>query len=287
MHVYGGADDHQAPPRPARRLAAVGRAAGPGAAVPRRPLLPHGAAGGALTADIAAQLGRRRRWPADADVSEPIAIVGIACRFPGGADDPDAFWDLAGRGRRRDPHRSSATASSSTASTTPRRRTPGRMMTRWGGFLDDVEQFDADFFGIAPARPRALDPPQRLLLETTWEASRTPPSTHRRSPGRPVGRVRRAVVERLREPPVRRPRRARLLRHDGQRPLRHAPVGCRSSSAPPVRASPIDTACSSSLVAVHLACQSLRTGESSLAIAGRRQRDPPAAHHASPTRRAG
>src|SRR6266567_628557 len=99
----------------------------------------------------------------------PVAIVGIGCRFPGGVTDVESFWRFLSEGRdaitdipndRIDiGHYFDARAA-----------TPGRMMTRWGGFLGRIDEFDADFFGISPREAERLDPQQRLLLETAWEA---------------------------------------------------------------------------------------------------------------------
>ena len=101
--------------------------------------------------------------------SEPIAIVGIGCRFPGGADTPEAFWKLLHAGvdavrevpkarwdidRYFDPDPDAV----------------GKTYSRWGGFVDEVDQFDAAFFGISPREAVSMDPQQRLLLEVTWEA---------------------------------------------------------------------------------------------------------------------
>src|SRR4051812_47675601 len=100
---------------------------------------------------------------------DPIAIVGIGCRFPGGVDSPSAFWqllrdgvDAVGEipGERFDVDRYFSA----------RPATPGKLMSRHGGFLDGVETFDAAAFGISPREAERLDPQQRLLLETTWEA---------------------------------------------------------------------------------------------------------------------
>ena len=112
-------------------------------------------------------VGRRTRR--GAAVPEPIAIVGIGCRFPGGADEPGRL--LAAARRRRDavaevpPDRWDADALYD-----PDPAAPGRINTRWGGFLDDIDQFDAAFFGISPREARRMDPQQRLLLEVAWEA---------------------------------------------------------------------------------------------------------------------
>ena len=101
--------------------------------------------------------------------SEPIAIIGIGCRFPGGADTPEAFWKLLARGDnavveipadRWDVERYySADADA-----------PGKMYARHGGFLDRVDEFEPRFFGISPREARTLDPQQRLVLEVAWEA---------------------------------------------------------------------------------------------------------------------
>ncbi|HUG84337.1 MAG TPA: polyketide synthase, partial [Euzebya sp.] len=105
----------------------------------------------------------------DAFPAEPVAIIGMGCRFPGGADSPAAFWDLLAGGR-------------SAVTEVPRERwdvdayydprpgTPGKMYTRHGAFLDAVDAFDAELFRISPREAVGMDPQQRLLLETTWTA---------------------------------------------------------------------------------------------------------------------
>ncbi|MEL7334025.1 MAG: polyketide synthase, partial [Cyanobacteria bacterium J06560_2] len=99
----------------------------------------------------------------------PIAIIGIGCRYPGGADNPDAFWQMIRSG----------TDSVTEVPTTrwdpapiydPDPSTPNKTNTRWGGFLSQVDEFDPQFFGIAPREVATMDPQQRLLLEVTWEA---------------------------------------------------------------------------------------------------------------------
>jgi acyl transferase domain-containing protein len=101
--------------------------------------------------------------------TEPIAIVGVACRFPGGASTPEAYWDLLRNGRdavceipggRWDVD----------AYYDPDTETSGKTYVRQGGFLSDVDGFDADFFGISPREAVTLDPQQRLMLEVSWEA---------------------------------------------------------------------------------------------------------------------
>src|SRR6266571_5773300 len=99
---------------------------------------------------------------------EPIAIVGMGCRFPG-AKDPEAFWRLLhdGLGAITEVPVDRWDINSLYD---PNPGTPGRMSTRWGGFLEHVDQFDPHFFGISPREARRMDPQQRLLLEVAWEA---------------------------------------------------------------------------------------------------------------------
>ena len=204
-----------------------------------------------------ARTGRRQ--------NEPIAIIGIGCRFPG-ANDPAAFWQLLRDGvdairevpaDRFDQH----------AFYDPDPATPGKMNTRWGGFLEQVDQFDANFFGISPREALRMDPQQRLLLEVTWEALQDAGQVPERLAGTQVGVFIGIATNDY----------GRLQWNDLARIDAYAGTGNALSIAanrisylfdfrgPSIA---IDTACSSSLVAVHLACRSLRTGESTLALAG-------------------
>jgi myxalamid-type polyketide synthase MxaE and MxaD len=197
--------------------------------------------------------------------NEPIAIIGIGCRFPG-ANDPTAFWQLLRDGvdairevpaDRFDQH----------AFYDPDPATPGKMNTRWGGFLEQVDQFDPNFFGISPREALRMDPQQRLLLEVTWEALQDAGQAPERLVGTRTGVFIGIATNDY----------GRLQWNDLERIDAYSGTGNASSIAAnrisylfdfrgPSLA--IDTACSSSLVAVHLACCSLRNGESTLALAG-------------------
>src|SRR5207247_2493110 len=130
----------------------------------------------ALSEHLAGRLGRdagpaapAHAAPPDAPTSEPIAIVGIGCRFPGGVSTPEALWRLLHDGvdpiREVPPERFALDAWYDSAP-----GTPGKTYCREGGFLDDVEGFDAAFFHIPAREAEQLDPQQRLLLEVSWEA---------------------------------------------------------------------------------------------------------------------
>jgi acyl transferase domain-containing protein/acyl carrier protein len=200
--------------------------------------------------------------------SEPIAIIGMGCRFPGGADDPDLFWDLLCRGVdaiREVP----ADRWDAAAYYDPDPGTPGKTCIRSGGFLRQVDLFDAEFFGISPREARSMDPQQRLLLEVAWEAFENAGQGRESLFGNRVG-----VFIGIGNVDY-----ARLM-HDSARTESidlYSTTGNVFSAAAgrlsytlglhgPCVA--LDTACSSSLVAIHLACQSLRADESVMALAG-------------------
>jgi len=196
---------------------------------------------------------------------EPIAIIGMSCRFPG-ADGCDALWrvlrdgvDAVGEvpGDRWDSGRYYA----------PPPAVAGHMTTRWGGFLDDVDRFDAEFFGISAREAIFVDPQQRILLEVAWhaieDAGIPAPALAESHTGVFIG----------------------VTNHDYGRLLCREPATMDAYSSTgailalianrlsyflnlrgPSLA--VDTACSSSLVSVHLACQSLLSGDCDLALAG-------------------
>src|SRR4051812_32696047 len=100
---------------------------------------------------------------------EPIAIIGMGCRFPGGANDPESFWQLLRNGvdaiREVPPERWDIDALYDQDPSAP-----GKMYTRWSGLVDSVDQFDPGFFGISQREAASMDPQQRVLLEVAWEA---------------------------------------------------------------------------------------------------------------------
>ncbi|MEZ4432008.1 MAG: beta-ketoacyl synthase N-terminal-like domain-containing protein [bacterium] len=219
-----------------------------------------GALTGALTAAAPARAAATR---------EPIAIIGMACRFPGGAHDPDAFWRLLVEGRSGvvdvPPDRWDRDAYFD-----PRPGTPGKMYCARGGFLQglDLRAFDAGFFGISPGEAKSLDPQQRLLLELTWEAlddaGRAPDRLEGSRTGVYVGIATSDYGQMI-----------------ARRPLTEIEPSFATGSAMNTAAGRIawhlgahgpaialDTACSSSLVAAALAVESLRRGETDLAIVG-------------------
>jgi len=100
---------------------------------------------------------------------EPLAIIGIGCRFPGNANNPEAFWKLLCDGT--DPIQEvPADRWDLRTFYDPDHSKPGKVHSRWGGYVENIEQFDADFFGISPREAARIDPQQRLLLEVAYEA---------------------------------------------------------------------------------------------------------------------
>ncbi|HMG20645.1 MAG TPA: type I polyketide synthase, partial [Kofleriaceae bacterium] len=199
-------------------------------------------------------------------LDEPIAIVGLGCRYPGGVEDAESFWRLledgvdavtevpadrwdVGAWYDADPEAA------------------GKMTTRWGGFLSGLDRFDPGFFGISPREAVGIDPRLRLLLETTWEALEGAGISADQLDGSDTGVFMGLVGGEYQ---------ARASGDVSSIDV-HDTLG---SFAPSMvqRISywlglkgpnmPVETACSSSLVAVHLACQALRTGECQLALAG-------------------
>lgn len=186
----------------------------------------------------------------------PLAIVGMACRFPGGGDHPAAFWQALEAGvdgiRRIPAQRWTIDEAASPA-------------TRWAGLLESVDGFDAAFFGMSPREATRLDPQQRLLLELSWEALEQAGQVAERLAGTRTG-----VFLGMSSCDY-------LLLMETLQPDVYSVLGGLASTAAGRLSytfglqgpcATLDTACSSSMTAIHLACQSLRNGETNMALAG-------------------
>jgi hybrid polyketide synthase / nonribosomal peptide synthetase FtdB len=199
---------------------------------------------------------------------EAVAIIGVGCRFPGGAHGPENYWRLLSEGR-------DLTSDLPESRCNPRRfydpnpHKPGRMHVMHGGFLDAIDLFDHEFFGISPREADYLDPQQRLLLETAWEAFEDGGLIPGRYAGKAVGVFVGAFTLDY-----------KILQFSGSH-LDGIGVHTATGSMMTMCSNrlsyvfdfrgpslSIDTACSSSLVATHYACRSLLAGECELALAG-------------------
>jgi mycocerosic acid synthase len=196
----------------------------------------------------------------------PVAVIGMGCRLPGGIDSPDLLWEALLRGddlvTEIPPDRWDADEYYD-----PEPGVPGRTVSRWGGFLDDVAGFDPEFFGISEREAIAIDPQHRLLLEISWEAVEhaglDPASLAGSSTGVFLGLSNQDYLK--------------LSTGAGALMGPYAVTGVTNSVASgriahalglTGPAMTVDTACSSGLMSVHLACRSLHEGESDLALAG-------------------
>ncbi|MCP4805180.1 MAG: SDR family NAD(P)-dependent oxidoreductase, partial [Proteobacteria bacterium] len=214
--------------------------------------------------------GAQTRVRADVGRSdEPIAVVGMACKLPGGANSPDALWELLNSGRdavREVP--SDRWDIDAWYDAAP--ETAGKMYARRGGFVDGVDLFDAGFFGITAREAKRMDPQHRMLLETSWQALENAGLSPARSGTMTSGGVFVGIGSG-----------DYLSKVIGSLPAEQVDAWTGTGNAMAFAAGrlafhlglqgpalALDTACSSSLVATHLACQSLRNGECEMALAG-------------------
>jgi len=215
-----------------------------------------------LASDLNANLEEVKRR-----ASEPFAVIGLGCRYPGNVNDADSFWRMLQDGRdvvrEIPPDRWDVNAYYDANPDAP-----GKMNTRWGGFLENIDQFDPEFFGISPREAAGMDPQQRVLLEVAWEALENAGQSPERLAGSRTGVFTGLCANDY-----------YMLRAAGGPGSIDAYVATGNAHSvasgrisyllglkgPSVS---LDTACSSSLVAVHLACQSLRAGDCRMALAG-------------------
>lgn len=199
---------------------------------------------------------------------EPIAILGMGCRFPGGVRTPEQFWQLV-EGKKNAIGKVPKTRWDADAFYDSDPDMIGKVYSSYGGFLDDVDQFDASFFDISPREAQSMDPQQRIALETTWEALEQAGQTKEGVKGKEIavfmGVCGNDYITRS------------MHSGDPEAINVHSGTGTAFSvvsgrisyqlglQGPSVT---LDTACSSSSVAIHLACRAIQNGDASMAVAG-------------------
>lgn len=198
--------------------------------------------------------------------SEPIAIIGMGCRFPGGSNDPNAYWHmLMNKVDAISPV--PADRWDNDAWYDPEVDAPGKIATRWGGFIDQIDQFDPSFFGISPREANSMDPQQRIFMEVAYEALENAGLSLEDLSDSHTGIFSTSYHNDY-----------SFLQYSSPTQIDGRTLTGSLHSVVPNRLSfflnlhgpslSLDTACSSSLVTVHLACQSLRNEECEIAIAG-------------------
>jgi acyl transferase domain-containing protein len=204
----------------------------------------------------------------ESSYAQPIAIVGVGCRFPGGVHDLASYWKLLSQGTDAITEVPDDRWNVSMFHDSNRAK-PGKIVTRWGGFLDQIDQFDASFFGISPREAAHIDPQQRLLLEVSWEALEDAGQIPDALAGQAIGVFIGAFTLDYKILQFRESNRDLIAGHTATGTMMTLIANrlsyCFDFRGPSMA---VDTACSSSLVAVHLACQSLQNGECKLALAG-------------------